>query len=349
MGMRDMTLRMEATQREMKVMRWASYFFEEYVPAAYALGYLVRTAYWEGQSEGTGHCAREALQQALLLLHAMLGDRAAHNDYGRGLVMALLTWTSWHDQLPGCAFVEESCEAQLSRLGAACKRSHSSFTPEQVNDLYLNVGPLKTTLHDTTRHPVASELLTRVRTNLQRAWRDGLEKVVTWVPWKSGRTCVAREAWPTTLPVMRELGDVSVEELLRNVHRTLGSVTGGPELTLGVKHDFDSQVPLRSIADRARVRNALETLQRVRYPHRAAAQRRGGSMSTAPPPPAAEASQSQRSDASRPSRPRTLPLNPIFEEGPPILTNLHPVAPAPAPLANEVRLVGIPDHATDSD
>ena len=336
-----MTKRMEGTDRLVHVYTWASYFFEEYVPAVYALGWMVRTAYWEGQCVGTGHRAREALQQALLLLHAMLGDRAAHNDYGRGIAMALLSWTAWHDQLPGCSFVEESCEAQLSRLGAACKRSRSSFTPEQVNDLYLNVGALNTLPHNTSHHPVAADLVRKVQVNLRRVKMDGFESVVTWVPWKSGRMCTAKDAWPRELPVMRELREVSIEDLLRNSMHALVTVTGGPEQTAAVKHAFDREVPLRSIADRARLRNALETLERARAPRRGSARRRGAS------PPQQEPELSQRSVTSKGSRSVRRPRSPRYEEGLP-LTLAAPAAKPQAPTVPLPTLVGIPDHI-DSD
>ena len=79
------------------------------------------------------------LEHCLLLQVHLQDDWRARTSYVRTISLALLTWQPWMSRLPGCAFVEESCEAMNSRLAAAC-RSHPAVTSfEGVLGRYLTL------------------------------------------------------------------------------------------------------------------------------------------------------------------------------------------------------------------
>ena len=89
-----------------------------WLPAAFRMGYLVRSCYWECRQADTGNKAESILLQTLVLLIHLLGvKQAAINGYVRTISTALLTWQPWLNQLHGVAFVEEACEAMLFRFG----------------------------------------------------------------------------------------------------------------------------------------------------------------------------------------------------------------------------------------
>ena len=51
------------------------------------------------------------LEQCLLLQVHLQEDWRARTSYVRTIALALTTWQPWMSRLPGCVFVEESCEA----------------------------------------------------------------------------------------------------------------------------------------------------------------------------------------------------------------------------------------------
>ena len=89
-----------------------------WIPAAFRIGVQVRHASWEGRSLGGGKKVFSMLGQTLHLLVHLIGVGTASGDpYVRTISCALKTWQDWYDDLPGVCFVEESCEAMLSRFG----------------------------------------------------------------------------------------------------------------------------------------------------------------------------------------------------------------------------------------
>ena len=89
----------------------------------------------------TGHVARESLLACMVLLFR-LGEGAPHKqEYFGAMAGALMQWTAWNDNLPSCLYVEEACEAALSRLGASCKMRPQAVTVEQGSDLYILLDP----------------------------------------------------------------------------------------------------------------------------------------------------------------------------------------------------------------
>ena len=93
--------------------------------------------------------AKEILQRCLVMLVHIFNDFSTKVEYVRTLAVALLSWTPWMDKLPGCVFVEESCEALLSRMASRCRSNFTVSSFEGVTDLFL-------TLPSTSRVPKSS-------------------------------------------------------------------------------------------------------------------------------------------------------------------------------------------------
>ena len=91
-----------------------------YVPALFALGRDVRELTWEGGLGGTvkGLLAKRMLQKALAVQIDLLQDWECQAEYTKTLCVAILSWQPYFSALPGCCFVEEACEALLSRMVA---------------------------------------------------------------------------------------------------------------------------------------------------------------------------------------------------------------------------------------
>ena len=97
----------------LKVLSGLRMLLEFWLPAAFRMGFLVRSCCWEGRQQGSGAMAFSTIGQCLLLLVQLLGVKAAKNEYVRTLSIAILFWQPWHSILQGVCFVEEACEAML--------------------------------------------------------------------------------------------------------------------------------------------------------------------------------------------------------------------------------------------
>ena len=138
-----------------------------FVPCCAAIGWQVRRCYWEGRARGSGVWAAEALRMCLLLLCGLLGDKAKLSEYARSISVALMFWTAWHDAVPAAAYVEESCEAQLSKLASALKRNPHATGIGEVSDLYVVLPVADDHPHPAKHHPVSQPLLRALVANLR--------------------------------------------------------------------------------------------------------------------------------------------------------------------------------------
>ena len=111
------------------ILRW--------VPALVNLGIKVRDCTWVHTQFGTGFHARECLEVSLGMLTHLTRKGSRDGGYLRGLTLALLQWSEYHTALPGCAHVQESGEALLSRLAGSMKHHSNSVKPPSVHNLFL--------------------------------------------------------------------------------------------------------------------------------------------------------------------------------------------------------------------
>ena len=139
-----------------------------YVPALFLTGYRVRQCTWEGRPGGSarGILAKDTLRLCLLLQTHLLNDWQCKEEYVRSISVALLMWQRWMDDLPGCCFVEESCEALLSRMASRC-RSHRTLRGfDSTLRLYVTL-PLPSKEARSTRGTVKNSLVRLIRSRLR--------------------------------------------------------------------------------------------------------------------------------------------------------------------------------------
>ena len=181
-----------------------------YVPALFIIGHNVRTLYWEGGVSGTvkGTLARTVLQQCLGVHVHLQQDWDCKAEYSRTLSVALLSWQPYHSGLPGCCFVEEACEALLSRMVARRRSNQHVVSMEDMLRLYVTLPVPKKIAPGTRgalRRPLVEVMLGRLR-NLLRAPGDQ--------PY--ARVTSAKEAhWEPTLPGTCGMPDVLTQQAAR--------------------------------------------------------------------------------------------------------------------------------------
>ena len=107
-----------------------------FIPAIFRIGCLVRNCTWEARDNNTAHHAHAVLQRCFVML-VHLRANPEKVEYIRTLAVALLMWRSWDDELPGCMFIEESCEAMLSRTAHRCRQHQHLWEFDDVFDLFV--------------------------------------------------------------------------------------------------------------------------------------------------------------------------------------------------------------------
>ena len=213
-----------------------------YCPALFLLGTAVRSCTWDGRKPGGGKVAKEILQRSLVLLVHVFGDYSAKVEYVRTLAIALLSWTPWMDNLPGCVFVEESCEALLSRMASRC-RSHitiSSF--EGVSDLYLTLPP-PSRLPKSSRGSLRSGLLTLFWARSRRVIANAPQ--LPCAVWNS-KGCVFELHTPDNFGFPEALCRMDDDVLQPVFTSALRSLRSKSKFTDELKEFFDQNVPRAS-------------------------------------------------------------------------------------------------------
>ena len=124
-----------------RVLRSLHALLYHYLPALFVIGHDVRRLTWEGGVRGTvkGDVAKRVLESCLALQVHLLGDWDARTEYCRTLAVALLGWQPYMTQLPGCAFVEEACEAMLPRMVGRCRANRNLQTFNDMQRLFVTL------------------------------------------------------------------------------------------------------------------------------------------------------------------------------------------------------------------
>ena len=132
---------MHANNPQLRVLRALKDLLTFWAPALLRLGYCVRQCYWEGRpgQSTTGVTAQRILQTCLVMHAHLLDDWDAREEYTRTMATALLVWLPWHSHLPGCMFVEEACEAMLSRVVARCRQQRQLTGFQATYNLFVTL------------------------------------------------------------------------------------------------------------------------------------------------------------------------------------------------------------------
>ena len=112
-----------------------------YLPAVFRVGYKVRSCTWEGRNANSGVWAKDVMEEVLILLVHLLQDTECKNEYVRTLSVALATWQPWMSKIPAVCFMEESCEAMLSRMGHRCDVYRTLHGFDHTYNLFLTLPP----------------------------------------------------------------------------------------------------------------------------------------------------------------------------------------------------------------
>ena len=112
-----------------------------YLPAVFRVGYKVRSCTWEGRNANSGVWAKDVMEEVSILLVHLLQDTECKNEYVRTLSVALATWQPWMSKIPADCFMEESCEAMLSRMGHRCDVYRTLHGFDHTYNLFLTLPP----------------------------------------------------------------------------------------------------------------------------------------------------------------------------------------------------------------
>ena len=214
-----------------------------YLPALFSLGYKVRKLAWEGRVGGSvrGDLAREVLEQCLALHIQLLGDWDCKAEYTRTLSVALLCWQPTYSALPGCCFVEESCEAMLSRMVGRCRANYQLSQYEDVLRLFVSMTPATGHAPGTRgalRQPLVFLFTRRVQRLLAQPSQQPFAQVV------SSREAVWQPSVPHGFsfpnPLHVPAAVVRIEAVMQ---KALTSVTGRGPVTQELRSFADANIP----------------------------------------------------------------------------------------------------------
>lgn len=157
--------------------------------------------------------------------------------------MALLMWQPWMDVLPGCCFVEESCEALLSRMASQC-RAHTTMRGfNNTQRLYQSL-PLPSGEARRTSGMVRSSLVQTLRLRLRALISQPTDRPFPQLTSSSSGSWV--KGFPvdwTAPPSLR--GAMDVTNWVRCLQGAFALLTAPKEPTSEVRQWLDDNVPRR--------------------------------------------------------------------------------------------------------
>ena len=210
-----------------------------YCPALLVIGTGVRSCTWEGRTPDGGKVAKEVLQQCLVLLIHLFNDNAAKVEYVRTLSTALLAWQKWMDKLPGCCFVEESCEALLSRMAARCRGNSTISSFEGVSDLFLTLPP-PSSARKQTRNTVRNGLLQLIWVRCRRAISRGSS--LHFVEWSS-KGSQFQSTMPPGFAFPRPLHSMTKDEVIPAMQNSIRCLRAKAKLSDEVLEFISDNLP----------------------------------------------------------------------------------------------------------
>ena len=230
-----------------------------YCPMLLIIGSSVRSCTWDGRKQGGGKVAKEALQHCLVVLIHLFGSNAAKVEYVRTLSTALLAWQKWMDKLPGCCFVEESCEALLSRMAARCRGNPTISSFSGVMDLYLTLPPPSRTpkhTRGTLRQGLLQTFWVRARRLIARA---GASPFSQW----SSKGSQFEQAMPDNFVFPRPLHSLVLEDVLPALDNSIRCVRSKARITAEVQQFLETKVPRASPTHTADDQLAVRKVRRI--------------------------------------------------------------------------------------
>ena len=256
-------------ERERHVAEEMIALVEEWAPLCFLLGTMTRECAWGNRVPGSGARARELIMTALLAM-VYLTEGAEHRaQYVRQMYVVLMTWSKWHDYIPGCLYSEEANEASLSPLGTLCRTHRRLRTVSDVMDLFLLVPLPPTGPHARPTHPPTASLRGALVDNMALFVREG-RKAVTYAPWESEAGTQSREDWPDDWWTPRQLSDAISENHLRELgtYAMLTLLKVPRPLSSAMVQSLNTNIPRRSINATAAAAGVIEKVLTHEMPKR---------------------------------------------------------------------------------
>lgn len=232
-----------------------------YLPAVFRVGYLVRCCTWEGRQANSSDRARKVLEEVLMLLVHLLQDDDCKNEYVRTISVTLLMWQPWNSKLPACSYMEESCEALLSRMGHRCSTHRHLSGFESTMDLYLTLPPPQRKLK-ATRGMISEVLIQMFVTRIRGlVYSNGVLPYAAAVGARQMHSEFAA-SFPDGVTFRGPLTAISnAASLERVLHRALLCLTSKGRISVDVENWLSDNVRKRSPEDRAACRRSMEQLK----------------------------------------------------------------------------------------
>ena len=243
----------------LKIIKSLDVLVNFYLPAVFRLGYKVRCCTWDGRTAATGGWAREIMEQCVLLLIHLLGDTDCKNEYIRTLAVALATWQPWMDKVPAVCFVEESCEALLSRMGHRCDVHRTLHGFDSTFDLFLTLPPPRRE-KKATRGMLKVGLVAVFAARIRRVvFAEGTSLLFAAAGGAREMHAVLGAQFPEDFEFPKELPQAMTKEHLENViKKGLRCLTGKNVVNDAVRDFLEDNVPLNSAETKTRITRCLE-------------------------------------------------------------------------------------------
>lgn len=221
-----------------------------FLPAVFRVGYKVRCCTWQGRPAGTGNFAREVMEQVFVLLVHLLQDKDGKNEYVRTLAVALATWQPWMNKIPAVCFVEESCEAMLSRMGHRCDVYRTVYGFDGTYDLFLTLPPPRRGLKS-TRGMLKAGLVQVFASRLRKLmYSDGSDLVFAMPAGAREMHAVFKDDYPENFEFRGILPEDFPVRLLEHVlRRGVRCLAGKANLNDQVVKFLDDHIVVRSTED----------------------------------------------------------------------------------------------------
>ena len=266
----------------LQVLRALHLLMSFFLPALFRIGWLVRCCTWEGREANSSAGCRHILEEIMVLLMHLLGDSGAKNEYVRTISVTLLTWQPWNNKLPAVVFMEESCEALLSRMSHRCSSHRHLRGFEATFDLYATLPPPKRGLKASRgmlREGLVQEFVQRLRWLIQS---DGSLPYAATVGANTMHSLFFKIFPVDVLPrkVLPRSGEAALfEEALR---KALMCLTGKTKVSEAVQEWMKANVSEKSPEDLQSFNRAME-VQKKWFDNRKPRDRKRAAAPSKPP------------------------------------------------------------------
>jgi hypothetical protein len=245
----------------LKILQALQLLMSFFLPAVFRVGYLVRCCTWDGRGANSSASVQSLLEEVLLLLVHVLNDLDGKNEYVRTVAVTLATWQAWNSRLPAAAYMEESCEALLSRMSHRCSSHRHLSGFESTFDLFLTLPPPSKASKATRgmlREGLVSVFSARIRAIVMSDGSLPFAKSVSTKQMHSEfELAFPRDFNFPKMPSVR--GDPAVFE--RVIRRALQCLTNKSKLSEEVASWFEKHVVPRDTEDTLKYKRALEAMK----------------------------------------------------------------------------------------